>query len=126
MEATYNYGLINEERILLFNETEHHANPLTTEFLKDVNVEINECGILTIEANRVCFDFYGSDYGYRIFEKNWKHTPHPKEIHKGRKWWKRLFNIGEPERFVYHGWVRTTETEPIRYIRNKYNIIIDE
>jgi len=127
MEATYNYGLIDEERILLFNETEHNANPLTTDFLLNVHIKIDDnSGVLTINAERIIFDYYGPDYDYRIFEENWKHTPHNKEIHEGKKWWKSLFNIGEPERFVYQGFVRTNETEPIRYIRNKYNIIIDE
>ena len=124
MEATYNFGLINGNQILLFNETEHHANPFTSDFLVNVHIKIDDnSGVLTINAERIVFDYY--EYGYRIFEENWQHTPHNKEIHEGRKWWKALFHIGNPEKFVYHGFVRTNETEPKQYIMSKYKLIID-
>lgn len=122
MDKHYKYGIINGDKIVLFNETIHEDTILTSDFLTDVTIEQTENGILDISANRIIYDFYGNKYGYRIFEKDWKHTPHPKEIHEGKRWW---FSK-KKERFVYHGWIRSNETEPMHYMFSKYKIEIYE
>ena len=120
MDKHYNFGIISDDNIVLFNETAHESVILTSDFLTDVTIEQNENGVIDISANRIIYDFYGHEHGYRIFEKDWQHTPHPKEIHEGKRW---CFSKNK-ERFVYRGWVRTNEVEPIHYIFSKYKIEI--
>lgn len=122
MNKHYNYGIItNENKVILFNETEQSAPIVSSDFLTDVNCNIDKNGVLQISAYRIIYDLYLCD-GYRIFKKYWKHTPHPKEIHEGRRFiWSR-----EKEQFVYRGWVRSSETELVEYVMNNYRIEIYE
>lgn len=119
----YKYAIITRDNIILFNESEQEGNILSSNFL--VNVHVNfEDGVLDITADEIIYDFYSSIDGYKIYEKNWIHEPHPKCIHKGKYWWEKLLGIGKERRFVYRGWVRTKETKPIHFIFNKFKIEI--
>lgn len=119
MEENYKYGLLSGTTLILFNDTEHRANPLNTDFLEDVKIQINGHGCLEITAKRIIFDFYSFRDGRRIFEEHWQSQPHQKEIHKGKRWWWSR----KKERFVNNGFVRTTKTENIQYVLNTYKII---
>ena len=119
----YKYAIATSDNIILFNESEQEGDILSSNFLINVHVKFDD-GILDITADEIIYDFYGSDYDYKIYEKNWIHEPHPKYINKGRYWWEKLLGIGKEKRFVYHGWVRTKETKPIHFIFNKFKIEI--
>ncbi len=121
MEKNYKYGLLSGTTLILFNDTEHRANPLNTEFLEDVKIQIKDNGCLEITARRIIFDFYSFSDG-RIFEKYWQRQPHPKEIHEGKRWWWSR----KKERFVNakNGSVRTTETVNVHYVLTIYKIEI--
>ena len=105
--------------LVLFNDTEHRANPLNTDFLEDVKIQINDHGCLEITAKRIIFDFY-SFSDRKIFEKYWQSQPHQKEIHEGKRWWWSR----KKERFVKtnNGFVKTAKTKNIQYIFNTYKI----
>lgn len=120
MQENYKYGLLSDTTLILFNDTEHRANPLNTDFLEDVKIQINDNGCLEITAKRIIFDFYLHSDGRRIFEKSWIHQPHKREIHEGRRWWWSR----KKERFVRNGFVRTTETENVHYVLTIYKIEI--
>lgn len=117
----YKYAIITRDNIILFNESTHEGNISSSNFLVNVHVKFED-DVLDITADEIIYDFYyNKNHGYKIYEKDWIHEPHPKCINKGKYWWEKLLGIGKEKRFVYSGWVRTTETEPIHFIFNKFN-----
>lgn len=123
IDGKYKNGIIVKNKILLWNKGERPVHPLTDDALTNVNVKLCENGVLYIEADRVIFELYSPySYGHKVYEKNWQHTPHPSEIHTGRPWWKKMFNIGEDKKYVHCGWVRTAKTEPVRIMFSHYQI----
>ena len=123
IDGRYEKGIITKKKILLWNKGERPVHPLTDDFLTNVNVKLCENGALYIEADRNIFEFYApSYYGHKIYEKNWRNTPHPSEIHTERLWWKKLLNIGEDKKYIYHGWIRIAKTESIRIMFFHYQI----
>lgn len=114
----YDYGIIEGDTVKLFNNSTIGIYPLYDETLEDVNVEFCDNGVLKIDAKRIEYDFYFHSNGRRIFEEDWKSPPHPKHIKEG----KRHFWSKNKEKYVTHGWVRTTETTPMQYILNKYKV----
>ena len=116
----YDYGIINGGTIKLFNNSIMDIHPFDDEGLEDVNVELCDNGVLKIDAKKIEYDFYFHSDGIRIFEEDWRRTPHPKCIKEG----KRHFWSKNKERYVNCGWVRTTETTPVQYILNKYKVEI--
>lgn len=116
----YDYGIINGDTIKLFNNSTLDIHPLHDEGLEDVSVEFCDNGLLKIDAKKIEYDFYSPSAGRRIFEEDWERTPHPKCIKEG----KRYFWSKNKERYVYCGWVRTTETTPMQYILSKYKVEI--
>lgn len=125
-EKDFKYGIIDGFSVMLFNETEHKATVSTSDFLINVKIKMENNGVINIQADRIIYDFYDPSRGRRIFEKDWIHQPHPRLIHEGKRWWKVLTGGKETERFVYSGYVRSTETESVQYILpiNKYTITI--
>lgn len=120
MDRHYNLAIVNKNSncIQLFNNSTKEAPVLSSDFLKDVNIEIDNNGVLKIYANRIIYDLYLGE-GRRIFEKDWQYEPHHSEIYEGKRWpW------SKKERFVYHGWVKRAETEKIEYVMSKYKIEI--
>lgn len=113
----YNFGIISDNNIILFNNGIHEFKCSNSDALIDVYVTI-ENGILEIKAKRVIYDLY-DNAGYRIFEDQWKHTPHQNEIHEGKK-----FPWSKKKRFVYAGYVRTYENEPVELIMSNFKIKI--
>lgn len=127
IDGRYEKGIITNEKILLWNKGERPVHPLTDIFLTNVNVKLCENGAVGIEADRNIFEFYArSYYGRKVYGENWRHTPHPSEIHTGRPWWKKLLNIGKDKKYVHCGWVRTEETEPVRFMLSHYQIEVTE
>ena len=123
IDGKYEKGIIAKKKILLWNKGERPVHPLTDDFLTNVNAKLCENGALYIETDRNIFEFYArSFYGRKIYEENWRHTPHPSEIHTGRPWWKKLLNIGEDKKYIYCGWVRIAKTEPVRIMFFHYQI----
>lgn len=113
----YKKGIIAKKKILLWNKGERPVRPLTDDFLTNVNVKLCENGALDIEGDLNIFEFYSwFYYGRKVYEENWRNTPHPSEIHTGRPWWKKLFNIGEDKKYVHCGWVRTAKTKPVHFM----------
>lgn len=117
MDNHYNFGIITDNNIILFNNSMHNLQCSNSDALTDVYVTI-ENGILEIKAKCIIFDLYDKG-GYRIFEDQWKHTPHKSEIHEGKK-----FPWSKKKRFVYAGYVRTYETEPVELIMSNFKIKI--
>lgn len=127
IDGRYEKGIIANEKILLWNKGKRPVHPLTDIFLTNVNVKLCENGAVGIEADRNIFEFYArSYYGRKVYEENWRHTPHPSEIHTGRPWWKKMLNIGKDKKYVHCGWVRTEETEPVRFMLSHYQIEVTE
>ena len=92
-----------------------------TDFLKDVDVKIDDNGVLNIKAKKILFDFY-SPFNYRclVFEEDWKRKPHQSEIfEKKRHFWSR-----KKEKCVNAGFVKTIETEPIEYCLSHFKVEI--
>ena len=116
----YDFGIINGDTIKLFNNSTMNIHPLDDECLEDVNVDFCDNGVLEINAKKIEYDFYMHSDGRRIFEEDWKRTPHPKEIKEG----KRHFWSKNKERYVNFGWVRTTETTPMKCILSKFKVEI--
>lgn len=117
----YDYGIITSDTIKLFCNSTINIHPLYDVALEDVTIEYDDNGILHINAKKIEYDFYSLNfYGRRIFEDDWKRTPHRKEIKEG----KRHFWSKKMERYVNCGWVRTTETTSMQYILNKYKVEI--
>lgn len=116
----YDYGIINSDTIKLFNNYTMNFQPLHDDSLEDVNVEFCDNGVIKIYAKKIEYDFYMYSDESRIFEEDWKRTPHPKCIKEG----KRHFWSKKKERYVNFGWVRTIETVPIQYILSKYKVEI--
>ena len=116
----YEYGAVNGSTVKLFNNSIIDIQPLHDVALVDVNVEFSNNGLLKIDAKRIEYDFYRHSDGRRIFEEDWKRTPHPKCIKEGKRhFWSKM-----KERYINYGWVRTTEVTPMRYILNKYKVEI--
>ena len=128
MNEIYNYAVITEDnKVMLFNQSEPSQIAVTSDLLTDVHVTYNKNGNLEIKGNSVIYDFYwNSCYENKIYEKDWENPPHPNYIHEGKRWWKRLLNIGKKERFVYSGWVKTTKTEPAYYVFSNFRIEVYE
>jgi hypothetical protein len=121
MEKHFNWGLVSDSNIKLFNNSKLHSTVLGTDFLKDVDVKIDDNGVLNIKAKKILFDFY-RPFNSRclVFEEDWQRKPHPSEIfEKKRHFWSR-----KKEKCVSGGFVKTIETEPIEYFFNKFKIEI--
>ena len=74
MDRHYNYAIIdkNSNCIQLFNNSIKEATILSSDFLTNVSIEIDNNGVLRINANRIIYDLYLGE-GRRIFEKDWNH-----------------------------------------------------
>lgn len=116
----FNYGIISGDTVTLYNESEMSVFPSSDDELVDVDVEFCENGLLNINAKKIQYDFYSCFDGSRIFEEDWRNTPLPKEIKKG----KRSFWSKKEESYVDCGWVKTTKTTQIQYILSKYKVKI--
>lgn len=120
MENHYEYGIISNNELVLFNNSIQDASLLHSDFLKDVNVNVMENGVLEVTAKKIEYDFYNHLYGRRIFEEDWQRTPHPKEIKEG----KRHFWSNQKERYIHRGWIRTTELVPVNYMLGNFKVTI--
>lgn len=117
----FNYGIISGDTVTLFNESEKPpVFPSSEDVLVDVDAEFCENGLLKIDAKKIKYDYYSRFDGSRIFEEDWRNTPIPKEIKKG----KRHFWSKKEESYVDCGWVKTTKTTQIQYILSKYKVKI--
>lgn len=116
----FNYGIISGDTVTLYNESEMPVFPSSEDALVDVNAEFCENGLLKIDAKKIKYDYYSRFDGSRIFEEDWRNTPLPKEIKKG----KRSFWSKKEESYVDCGWVKTTKTTQIQYILSKYKVKI--
>jgi len=120
MENHYEYGIISNNELVLFNNSTHEASLLHSDFLKDVNINVMENGVMEITAKKIEYDLYLPPNGRRVFEEDWQRTPHPKEIKEG----KRYFWSKQKERYIHRGWVRTTESSPVNYILGNFKVTI--
>lgn len=116
----YDYGVISDDTVKLFNESDVSIYPPSDDALVDVDVEFCVNGLLKIDAKKIKYDYYSCLGESRIFEEDWENVPHPKCIKKG----KRHFWSKKEELYVDCGWVRTIETTKIQYILNKYKVKI--
>lgn len=116
----FNYGIISGDTVTLYNESEMPVFPSSEDALVDVDAEFCENGLLKIDAKKIKYDYYSRFDGSRIFEEDWRNTPLPKEIKKG----KRSFWSKKEESYVDCGWVKTTKTTQIQYILSKYKVKI--
>lgn len=120
MDKKYNFGIIKNDYIILFNKSTVTGTVTTDDFIEDVSINLTDNEILTISGQRIEYDYY-PDYN-RIFEDEWKNTPDNKLIKEG----KRHFWSSKKERYVNRGWVRTTKRTPVTYILNNYKLKILE
>lgn len=116
----FNYGIISGDTVTLYNEPGLPVYPSDEDALVDVDAEFCENGVLKIDAKKIKYDYYSCFDGSRIFEEDWRNTPLPKEIKKG----KRSFWSKKEEPYVDCGWVETTKTTPVQYILSKYKVKI--
>lgn len=112
----YKYGLICDDNIKLFNNSTLSFNTLTNDALEDVDVHIDELGILYIKANVIDYDIYTE---HKVWEENWLSEPDSKLIKIGKK-----YPWSKPKRYVKGGWVRTTKRFDRTYVMNNYKIEI--
>lgn len=120
IDKHYKCALIEGSNIKLFNESTVKFTVLTTDALENVDVEIDNNGILSIEADRIIY-FYTPTI---LWEDEWKEEPaEPKLIKEGKRYW---FSK-KVKRYVEKGWIRTTKRERVKYImNNNYKIEILE
>ena len=116
----FNYGIISGDTVTLYNESGMPIFPSSEDALVDVDAEFCENGLLKIDAKKIKYDYYSRFDGSRIFEEDWRNTPLPKEIKKG----KRSFWSKKEESYVDCGWVKTTKTTQIQYVLSKYKVKI--
>lgn len=115
IDSNYKYGIIEKDIVKLFNNFGVEFRPIFALPLEDVKVNINDSGVLFIDAMEVDYDFYMK---HKVWEDEWLHEPEPKIIKIGKKWpW------SKPKRYVKGGWVRTTKRIPRKFIMNNYKII---
>ena len=113
----YKYGLICDNTIKLFNDSTLSFNILTDDALEDVDVHIDELGILYIKAKAIDYDRYTE---HKVWEEDWLSEPDPKLIKTGKKYpWS-----NKPKRYVKGGWVRTMKRFDRTYVMNNYKIEI--
>lgn len=113
----YKYGLICDDTIKLFNTSTLSFSALTDDALEDVDVHIDELGILYIKAKVIDYDLY---IEHKAWEEDWLSEPDPKLIKTGKKYpWS-----NKPKRYVNGGWVRTTKRFDRTYVMNNYKIEI--
>ena len=114
IETNYKYGIIKDDVVKLFDNSTIDFHPLNAIPLEDVNVHIDNSGILFIEALEIDYDFY---LEHKVWEDEWLQEPEPELIKTGKKWpW------SKPKRYVKGGWVRTTKRIPRKFIMNSYKI----
>ena len=122
MNKHYNYALIEGNNVILYDNSTRDFWPFTTTALQNVNVNI-ENGILTISGDEIVFDFYSREGLFednRVFEDKWKNNPVSREIKEGKRhWWSR-----KKERYVEHGFVKTTKRIPREFIFSDYTVEI--
>jgi len=118
IDKHYRYALIEGSNIKLFNESTVNFTVLTTDALENVDVEIDDNGILSIEADRIIY-FYTTT---KLWEDEWEKEPEPKLIKEGKRYW---FSK-KVKRYVEKGWIRTAKREKVKYIMNNYKIEILE
>lgn len=116
LDNHYNWALIEGSNIKLFNESTLNFSAFSTDAFEDVSVEIDDKGVLCIEAKRIIYFFTST----KLWEDEWKKEPDPKLIKEERLSW---FST-KIRRYVESGWIRTTEREKVKYIMNNYKIEI--
>jgi hypothetical protein len=116
LDKHYNWALIEDSNIKLFNNSTLNFSVLSTDALEDVSVEIDDKGVLCIEAKKIIYFFTST----KLWEDEWKKEPDPKLIKEERLSW---FST-KVRRYVESGWIRTIEREKVKYIMTNYKIEI--